>query len=272
MPILKAIFRFYIESSIHVSLAICALAGVSVKLYGLQLQWPVFFFLFTASITGYNFVKYAGVAKLHHRSLTNQLKTIQIFSLICFALLIYAAYLQSLRFIITTGILGLCTLCYAVPFLPSHKNLRSLKTLKIFVIGFVWAGTTLWLPLTDQRNLFAFDIFLNTISYFIFVLALILPFEIRDLQFDDPELGTLPQRFGVTRTKQIGYGLLLLFILLTLVNPSLSLTGQLISCGIAVLVGVFTFFTHKKQSIYYTAFWVEAVPIYWFGLIWLFAH
>lgn len=264
MKALKALFEFYIDSSIHVALAICALAGVTVLSYDLDWDWPVFGFIFLASITGYNFVKYAGMAKLHHRSLTNQLKSIQLFSLVCFLGLIYLTTLQSWRFIIATASLGLFTFFYAVPFSPNRKNLRNLKSLKVFVIAFVWAGATLWLPLVDQRPLFSVDVLLKTLSYAVFVLALILPFEIRDLNFDSSKLGTLPQRLGIAKTKRLGYVLLVVFIFLTILAPSSTLSTILTDGGIALLVGVFIAFSSKGQADHYASFWVEAVPMIWF--------
>ncbi len=36
------------------------------------------------------------------------------------------------------------------------------------------------------------------------VLAFLIPFEIRDLAYDKPELKTIPQRIGVTQTKIFG--------------------------------------------------------------------
>lgn len=263
MKILRIIFRFYIESSIHVALAICALAGVSVFTFDLKWDWHVFTFLFFASVTGYNFVKYAGQAKLHHRSLTHQLKSIQIFSLFCFLGLIYVSLLQTKLFMETSALLGVFTFLYAVPFLPNQKNLRSLKSLKIFIIALVWAGATLWLPLVDQKPVFSIPVLYKTLSYFVFVLALILPFEIRDLKYDQPELGTLPQRFGIPKTKTFGYTLLVVYIILNLLNPYNTQTAIVSSCLIALLVGVFIYFSHKNQSDYYAAFWVEAVPIFW---------
>lgn len=269
MKILKAIFNFYIESSIHVALAICALAGVTVLTFDLVFEWPVFAFIFLASITGYNFVKYAGKAKLHHRSLTHQLRAIQIFSLVCFLLLIYVTFLQSIDLLITTSVLGVFTFFYAVPFLPNQKNLRSLKSLKIFIIALVWAGTTLWLPIVHQHSLFSMNVALETFSYFIFVLALILPFEIRDLKFDYAELGTFPQRFGISKTKIFGYVLLLVFIIVSFLIPLTTIYESLIRLGVALLIGVFLWFSSRDQPNFYTAFWVEAVPVFWFLGLWL---
>ena len=48
--------------------------------FNISLLWFVFF----ASITGYNFVKFFGLAKFHHRSLATWLKLIQVISIFSF--------------------------------------------------------------------------------------------------------------------------------------------------------------------------------------------
>jgi len=147
MNFLKAIFNFYINASIHVALAVYALVRVTEMYLGLDYNENLDFFIFYGTITGYNFIKYAGIAKLHHKSLTENLKVIQVFSLICFLLtLLYACKLSvsTLFFFLPLGVL---TLLYAVPFLRgSSKNLRNITTLKIFLIALVWALTTVLLP------------------------------------------------------------------------------------------------------------------------------
>lgn len=266
MQLLRTLFRFYIQSSIHVALAICAMAGVTIITNDLSWDWPVFGFIFSASITGYNFVKYAGHAKLHHRSLTNQLKSIQLFSLLCFLLLTYTLFLQTFQFIVVTTGLGIFTMLYAVPFAPHKKNLRRFRSLKIFVISLVWVGATLWLPLIDHRPLLTLDVALHSLSYFVIVIALTLPFEIRDIPFDDAELGTFPQRIGIASTQKTGYGLLLFFIILTIVIPSSSLSDIIINSQIAIVLGVSIKLSDRHQSHYYASFWVESIPILWFIL------
>lgn len=227
----------------------------------LGMGWLVFYLYFSASITGYNFVKYAGYAKFHHRSLTRQLRSIQAFSFLCFILLLVSLLKQSHRFILYAGALGLFTLLYAVPFLPNHKNLRHIKILKIIIIAAVWALATAGLPLVDTLN-FNSDALLRILNYFVFVLALIIPFEIRDLKFDAPNLGTLPQLIGVTKTKKVGYLLLALYLLISfqLQLETFALTVNFI---MALLTGIAIKYASKDQHFYYAAFWVESLPIIW---------
>ena len=267
MQWLKAIFKFYIDSSIHVSLAVCALMLSSVYLLPVQISTELVAFVFLSTVTGYNFVKYAGVARLHHMSLAKNLRVIQLFSLACFVGLLVMASYQRLEVILISAFLGVFTLLYAVPFLPHRKNLRSLQTIKVFIIAFVWAGTAVWLPLENFSFVFSVEVMLRFLQLFVFVLALIIPFEIRDLSYDSMELKTFPQLIGVTKTKGLGYVFLMVFLILEIVLTA-QIENLISAIIIAVVLGVMIFSSSKKQSTYYASFWVELIPVIWLALLW----
>ena len=79
MKLLSSVFSFYINSSIHVAFAVLAFVGISMLEYDLEIPNALWVFIFFGTITGYNFVKYAKIAGLRHRQLTNSLRTIQVF-------------------------------------------------------------------------------------------------------------------------------------------------------------------------------------------------
>ena len=117
MRYLKHIYDFYINASIHVALAVYALGYITLKELNIFYDEVVLYFMFYGSITGYNFVKYFGLAKFHHRSLANWLKLIQLFSLICFGLMFYYAVNLNFNAILVTIIMAVITFFYAIPFL-----------------------------------------------------------------------------------------------------------------------------------------------------------
>jgi len=104
----------------------------------------------------------------------------------------------------------------------------------------------------------------------LFLLAIIIPFDIRDVNADSQSLKTLPQVVGIKKAKIIGYILLFLFIGLECLKSNLSMSIVYILFGISLVTGLFIKFTSVKQSRYYTGFWVEAIPIIWLGLFMLF--
>lgn len=273
MRVLKQIFDFYINSSIHVALAVYALSWITLKQFDVSYDENILYFNFYATITGYNFVKYFGLAKFHHRSLANWLKVIQVFSFISFILMGYYAYnLQPKTLLYILG-LGMITFFYAVPFLPkklfmdSKHNLRSIVGLKVYIIALVWAGVTVVLPLVNNDHAINFDVLVTTVQRYLFVIVLILPFDIRDLQYDSLRLSTIPQRIGVKNTKIIGVLLLMLFFFLEFLKDEL-VVGQIINLLIVVFVTMlFIIFSNEERGKYYSVFWVEGLPILWLILV-----
>lgn len=273
MRILKQIFDFYINASIHVALAVYALSFITLTQLDIFYDEEILCFIFFATITGYNFVKYFGLAKFHHRSLANWLRVIQLFSLICFGLLLYYVLLLERNTIIIVTILALITLFYATPFLPKNiflddkYKLRAVSGLKVYVIAFVWAFVTIILPVVNKDHPLNFDVFVMLLQRYLFVVVLILPFDIRDLQYDSLKLSTIPQRIGIKNTKILGISLLLIFFILEFLKDELDVNQLLATLIISIVTGVFIVFSNMDRGRFYSAFWVEALPIFWLILV-----
>lgn len=273
MKVLKQLLDFYINSSIHVALAVYALSWITLKKLNINGGETILYFNFFATITGYNFVKYFGIAKWHHRSLANWLKVIQVFSLVCFGLMCYyALQLQNNSLMLITGY-GMVTFLYAIPFLPkkwyldTQQNLRDISGLKVYVIALVWCGVTVILPVFNNNGMFSQDAIITIIQNFILVIALMLPFEIRDLNYDSLKLATIPQKIGVKNTKRLGYVLVLLFYFVEYFKDNIDATGLLFQCVISIILCVFIYFANEDRNAYYTSFWVEALPVIWMLLM-----
>ena len=95
MTLLKRFLDFYINSSVHVALAVLSFSVLTS--YELHLNSPLILYsaVFFASVVGYNFVKYFGLTNFYYRSLTTKLKYIQLVSALSLGGLGYAfLYLQ----------------------------------------------------------------------------------------------------------------------------------------------------------------------------------
>ena len=278
MQVLKRILNFYLNSSIHVALAASALTWVTLIELDLKLDKYLLYFVFFSTITGYNFVKYFGVAKFHHRNLAAWLKVIQVFSFIAFLAMCFVTFYLELNTLILIGILGVVTFFYAIPvMLPKHylfddhKNLRQIGGLKVYVIALVWAFTSVFLPVVNEAVTINTDVMILGLQRFCYVLVLMLPFEIRDLNYDSLKLATIPQKIGIKKTKIIGVLLLLLFVLLDYFKDVLTEETLLSTIIIAIITLVLLIFSNKNQSKYYSAFWVESLPIMWLVTVLLFS-
>jgi len=268
MQVLKRIIDFYINSSIHVALAVCGLVWVTLLNFNVGANLDFVFFIFFATITGYNFVKYFGLAKFHHRRLASWLKAIQIFSLLCFVALAYYTFKLKTETIFYFIGLGLITFLYAIPFLPKKifvqaGNLRAIGGLKIYVIAFVWTCVTVLIPLLNENYVLDNDMVIEFVQRFLYVVIATLPFEIRDMKYDSLKLATIPQKIGVYKTKVIGVLLIVLVFLLEFFKDEFYVNKTIILSVICVLLLFFLLFSTKNQKHYYSSFWVEGIPILW---------
>lgn len=273
MHLLKQIFNFYIDSSIHVALAVFALSWITLLRFHIPYDSAILHYIFFASISGYNFVKYFGIARFRHRGLTNWLKCIQIFSLVCFiVMLYYALQLESKTLMVVLGF-GLVTFLYAIPIFPKNviydnsKNLRNISGLKVYIIALVWAGVTVVLPLLNNDVSMDVDVIITVFQRFVLVTVLMLPFEIRDLNYDSLELATIPQLIGINKTKIIGAILLLLFFLLDYLKYKNHIDSHIALLAITVICFLLLIFAKRNQGKYFSSFWVEGIPIYWLVIL-----
>ena len=267
MNLFKNILNFYVNSSIHVALAVYSLVRITELYFDLPYNENLDYFIFYATITGYNFIKYAGVAKFYHRSLTKSMRLIQIFSFLSFCLLVYYGSNLSTTVLIYFIPFAVITLVYVVPFLGGfQKNLRRVSYLKIFLVAFVWSGVTTVIPLIVGEYQYEVNIILLFVQRMLFILVLILPFEIRDMKLDFKNLKTLPQKIGIEKTKKVGFVLLLFSLTIEfLITTSFAYRNSyLVICFILL---IFLMRSTQNQSKFYSSLWVESIPIFWWILI-----
>ncbi|SDW48796.1 UbiA prenyltransferase family protein [Aequorivita viscosa] len=265
MKISKWILAFYINSSIHVALAVVALTEITVLEYNLSVPKALWMFVFFGAVTGYNFVKYAKIAGLHHRHLTNSLKTIQIFSGLSFLALLYNIFYLPWDLMLIALAFGIPTFFYAVP-LIRHKNLRSFTGIKIFIVAFVWAGITVIVPVKVAVGEVSVDVLLTFIQRILIVVVLMLPFEIRDVPYDSLNLKTLPQQIGVWGTKMLGEGILLICLVFEFFKLSTDGAYLISLLLFSVLLGAMLIISKPYQNRYFASFWIEGLPILWWGI------
>ena len=273
MRVFKSILDFYINSSIHVALGAFALSWITLIQFDLVFDKNLLFFVFFAAVTGYNFVKYFGLVKFHHRGLAQWLKTIQIFSVFCFIAMVYYGYRLEFKTLIYIAAFGVITFLYAVPIIPKkifldeQKNLRSISGLKVYVIAIIWTGVTVFLPILNSDYNMTSDVVIVAFQRFVFVLVVMLPFEIRDLNYDSLKLATIPQKIGVRNTKVLGSLLVLPFYFLNYLRDNVSSSLLIGSAIIALVLFLFLVYSKQHQNKYYSAFWVESLPVIWLVIL-----
>ena len=270
MRMLKYLFDFYIESSIHVALAVYALIRITFIALNISYDEPVAYFGLYGTIVGYNFIKYDELARIKKIKLTKTFKAIIVLSILsALATFYYFLELKSNTKLIGFGTL-LITILYTLPFFPHRQNMRNWSGLKIYLVAIAWVGVTVLLPVINAEFDFSILVILKCIQRFILVFVLMLIFEIIDLQFDDLKLHTIPQKLGVKQTKKLSYLLTFIFFVLDFFKPNITNQQLLITFLVGLILMTFTFFANSKRTKYYTSFWVESVPFFWLLLLLVF--
>ncbi|MCK5815458.1 MAG: hypothetical protein KAH07_05895 [Flavobacteriaceae bacterium] len=266
MQFLKRFLDFYIFSNIHVALGAFCFVKVSLLTQGVYSS-DTAYFVFFSTIISYNFIRFTNISTTKNW-VTNwyfQYKTLLILvlvlsgigSLFFFLKLNWNAIFVLIPFV-------LLTFFYGVKLPGFSKSFRKIAGLKIFLIALCYAGITVLVPLIQNEieiSLFGWMLFLQR---FIFVLLITLPFDIRDVGFDSVSLMTIPQYFGIRNTKIIGVVMGVLVLLLEQLFHFQNFVIVLFVTGLSV---VLLLRSSKKQSNYYSSFWVEAIPILWMLLL-----
>ena len=258
---LKILFKVYVLVNVHVAVAVVAMYYIAACLTGRPFRLSIALFLFGLTLSGYTLMRL--MALDYHRPAVQwfygRWKT-TVYLLATAGILVAAyAYLQlnatQQLFVFVPVILsGFYNLR------PGNRWLawREVAFVKIGLVAVVWAMLTVLMPALpgwDRDDIF--------VSFFVFlwVLLLIIPFDMRDLALDDASLRTLPQIFKRhTIWIAVGLGMLMLFLLLQITRSG---TPVFHITALADLLSITAVFGARKygKNFYYAAFWVEGIPV-----------
>ncbi len=263
MRLIKRLVDFYVFGNIHVALAAASLSLITMHYFGV-FDYLVPLFIFFSTLLSYNFIRLYRRPELDswfYKWVTQHRKLLRLIALCSLLMLIYLTASLNLKALILLAPLAVLTYFYSVPPM-GQVSLRVVPGFKLFLIAAVWAVVTVFLPAIQYEIKLSTDLLITFIQRVFFIAAITLPFDLRDLNFDKSTLKTVPQVHGVQKTKKIGLLLLMLFLGLNfLKNESAAFINVEFVITLASL-GLLLRAT-SNQHRYYSAFFVEALPILW---------
>ncbi len=141
--------------------------------------------------------------------------------------LIYISYLF-VPFIISAG--------YVIPILSNHR-LRDINYIKIFLISFVWAYISM-LPIILASG-FTNTVLILMLEKFLFVMAITIPFDIRDQTIDSHnQLRTIPDLIGTRRSYILSVMLLIICSVLKILTYPIDLGIVMTIADIIVIASI----------------------------------
>lgn len=277
---------FLLFSNIFIALCAIAQAKVTYLLLGAECDVHVLGILFFSTIALYNFSTFMSKPAQPKKSpfrrvrwvygnyrLIITLTLIAIISLIVITLFLSAASQVLLLF------LGVIAVAYNLPLFSigdKRFGLRNVPGLKLFLIALIWSLSCVLLPIVELGSsqsvvISASDTILLIAKRFLFIAAITVPFDIRDLYQDRSfDLKTIPVVLGERKSYWVCQGFLIAYLtLLILFTKQFNVDFFALSLTI-ILTGWLIFKSEWKKDEYYYFFYLDGVMILQFVMLYLF--
>lgn len=271
---LRSVLDFLLFSNVFMSLCAVAQALVTFHLIKSEPDYPVLALLFTSTLGIYNFCILISKPKHPQRSphlrvrwFFAHYRLMVTFTIVSLLSLVPLFFLVSAASRILLVFLGIISFCYGMPLfsLDDKKfGLRNIPGLKPFLITIVWTLSVVLLPIMQAHEVQVTmrDTIILLAKRFLFIFALTVPFDIRDL-FHDNELGvrTIPVMLGEKLAYQFCQVLLGGYIVLLFIYQKTFNTDFLALTFVAFLTGWLIFRSKWKKNEYYYFFYLDGVLI-----------
>ena len=181
----------------------------------------------------------------------NQL-SIKLLSFTGFAGVVITFFYNDPKIIFYLSPLLLLSLAYFVPYVKLRKS----PWFKLLTLVTVWTMVTAVVPiLLSHSGLFKENNILHVMVRFSFMLAICIPFDIRDLKIDEADnISTLPHLIGENRTRLVAVIFMILYIMLIIVEFDRMMFSTKVFVALllsAVINAVFVYMSNSKRSEYF---------------------
>ena len=273
MGLLKRWFSFYVFGNIHVGLAAYCLTQITLAEFSI-VNGSLAPFVFFSTILAYNFIRVFQIDRINGMIavwIRSNKRSLILLNAACLGLLIYFSLDFNLYELLILLPFLLTSFFYVVPLSSTIRGLRNIPGLKLFLISFTWAGVTVYFPLFVSGLQDAEGVWIVFMQRLLFIMAITIPFDIRDAEFDFPDLRTVPQMIGINNSKVFATVAMIIFVLLELSkNETMTtlITIAIVIAGVSVLA---ILFAGVRQKRFYSSFWVESIPVLWYLLLIIFS-
>lgn len=267
-------------SNFFVSLCVAALTYRTFLYFNLTLSNAMLVLVFSATYFIYNFQRLVRMnqKEIDETNIGFRMRWVYknkqpiIFTIvIAVIILVVSLFYINIKTIIALAVMGFFSVVYVVRFIPYNNKwlaLRDIPFLKIFVIAFVWALVTGMLPIISSKDLIQINLqhILFLTKQFLFVVAITIPFDIRDMKYDvEKGIKTFPLVVGVKKVIILGVLLLLGFIAIAscefLVFQNITMSLWIAEIITILLVAVLLLLSKKQQPELFYSLIIEGTSL-----------
>lgn len=278
---------FLLFSNIFISLGALTQGLVTYHLLGFSPSWVVLGFLFFSTLLTYNFSILIQHPKDPETSEYRRVRWIFRNYKLNFAITVIATlalfplfFMLSFKSQLLNVCLGVLSLGYAMPIFKSKNKrfgLRNMPALKLFLIAFIWALSSVMIPFFELQQVHQFrlplsDLLILNVKRFLFLVAITIPFDIRDM-FQDKmfELKTIPTIFGEKKAYLFCQFMLLTYMVLLFFFRHRGFDADFFGLGVtAILTGWLIFKSKWEKNEYYYFFYLDGTLILQYVMILIF--
>lgn len=278
---LNQIFHNFIFGNFFIAICTTGLIFSTFLLNGVPISiTPFTLFLTLATFLHYNLhrlsfnIRYSGGKDVFHSVKNLKLNNWEkfFFFIACFLLLICSFFIP-LKLYLYLIPLTILALAYSIPFIRLKNNWHRLSDfyfIKIPLVALVWAFSTTILPLMEQNiHVSSPFVFYQLLSRCLFIFALCIPFEIKDIEQDNQQgIKTLPFVLGIKNTQKVGILAILIEIIIHHLINNISVYS-IIALDASSLVALVWILYEKNKGSYFYKFFVDGTMILRFLLLFL---
>lgn len=264
---LKPFFRAFVYSNLWVGLAVASLSALSMLRFDVW-NTSYFFVCLFSTIAFYGYARWVETTNLtatpeqhiaawtiHHRTLILALSTLSA----CAAVYFWFHLPSTPRWVY--AVCGAMSGLYTVPSLFNRRGIRYLAGVKLIYIALIWTAVTVTIPALIAHAEIDRNLILFHIERFAFVIALTIPFDIRDTKTDSTDLLTLPMWLGIMGARNVALTAMA-FVILLQFYPGYNLpTIPYGEVAVFLFGGYLVHRSHQDLPDMYFSFAIEGLPI-----------
>lgn len=266
MSIPKKIIDFCVYSSLVVSIGCGVLSFGFITILGISHAFDYALLSFFGTFIIYNLQRLIKLQSVTS-GITNHLSWVKKnmkFLLLTMALCAMASLITTVKIIhwnVSTIVLILISLALSVAYAYkiNGKNLREIPFLKIHLIALVWVVVVAFFPLWNEGDTNINHWLFGSIHY-IYIIAICIPFDIRDLKFDANSQLTIPQLVGIKKAKIVGYLCLHIFLVLAIYLQPQLIYNPLFYSALLIQLALIYFTTENRPDFYFGG-WIDGVIV-----------
>jgi 4-hydroxybenzoate polyprenyltransferase len=276
--LLRPAFDFLLFSNVFMSLCAVAQGLLTFYLIGSKPVYPVLGLLFTSTLGIYNFSILISKPQQPEKStymrvrwFFSHYRLMVTFTIVSMLSLIPLFFLISTSSKILMIFLAILSFGYGLPLFTIGEQkfgLRNIPGLKLFMITLVWTMSCVLLPVLESQDMHLATISMHDTTLliakrFLFIAAVAIPFDIRDL-FEDKQSGlkTIPVAWGEKNAYLFCQVLLAGYVVLLFLFRNTGFSTDFWALTLSVILAGWLIFRSKwEKNEYYYFFYLDGVLI-----------